>query len=128
MDRKTWRKDGELVPLLVAANQKIYAGNMVAINATGYAVPAATTAALTVMGVADEAVDTTDMADGVVTVCVWRTHSFCLANSTAKAVTQAMVGKKCYVQDAVTISSDSAAAPAGTVMEVSPDGVWVFIS
>lgn len=132
MDRNTWRKDGLLIPFLVSGGVKIYGGHMVAINADGFAVPAdggSDTDSLAVIGVSDEFVDNTDGADGGATILVQRGAGFCLANSTASPVTQALVGRRCQVENSVTVSADTTAKrTAGTVMEVSPDGVWVFIS
>lgn len=132
MDRGIWRKDGLLIPLLVAGGIKIYGGNMVAINEDGFAAPAdagTETDNLAVIGLADEFVDNTDGADGDATVLVQRGAAFCLANSSAKPVGQAQVGRRCQVEDSVTVGFDAAALrTAGTVIEVSPDGVWVFIS
>ena len=132
MERNTWRKDGLLIPFLVSAGAKIYGGTMVAINATGFAVPAdagTETDSLAVIGVSDGLVDNTGGADGAATVLVHRGAGFFLANSSASPVTQALVGRGCQVEDCVTVSADATAKrTAGTVMEVSPDGVWVFIS
>ncbi|EOC9365101.1 hypothetical protein ACJCHP_001728 [Enterobacter asburiae] len=132
MDRNTWRKDGLLIPFLVSGGVKIYGGHMVAINASGFAVPAdagSDTDSLAVIGVADEFVDNSLGADGGATILVQRGAGFCLANSTASPVTQALVGRSCQVENSVTVSADATAKrTAGTVMEVSPDGVWIFIS
>ncbi|MTH47480.1 hypothetical protein [Intestinirhabdus alba] len=132
MDRAIWRKDGLLIPLKVAGGVNIYGGNMVAINSDGFAVPAdkgTDTDSLAVIGLADECVDNTDGADGDALVLVQRGAGFCLANSSAKPVEQVAVGKRCQVEDSVTVCVDGTVnRTAGTVLEVSPDGVWVFIS
>lgn len=132
MDRAIWRKDGLLIPFLVAGGVKIYGGNMIAINEDGFAVPGdkgTATDALAIMGLSDEFVDNTGGADGDAVVLVQRGAGFCLANSSAKPVGQALVGKRCQVEDSVTVCADDTVnRTAGTVMEVSPDGVWVFIS
>jgi hypothetical protein len=132
MDRNTWRKDGLLIPFLVAGGVKIYGGHMVAINEDGFAVPADTgsdTDSLAVTGVSDEFVDNSNGADGGAMVLVQRGAGFCLANSSASPVTQILVGRRCQVEDSVTVCADDTVRRiAGTVLEVSPDGVWVFIS
>lgn len=132
MDRAIWRKDGLLIPLLVGAGVSIFGGNMVAINEDGYAVPAdpgSETDNLAVIGVSDGCVDNTDGADGDMTVLVQRGAAFSLANSSANPVGQAQVGRRCQVEDSVTVGFDATSLrTAGTVIEVSPDGVWVFIS
>ena len=63
-DRNTPMKGGELVAVPVAAGAVIDGGTLVAVNATGFAVPAAGTSGLTVVGVAGERVDNTGGADG----------------------------------------------------------------
>lgn len=132
MDRNTWRKDGLLIPFKVAGAVKIYGGHMVAINEDGYAIPGdkgTATDALAIIGVSDEFVDNTDGTDGAVEILVRRGAGFCLANSAAKSVVQAQIGQRCQVEDSVTVCTDATVnRTAGTVMEVSPDGVWVFIS
>lgn len=131
MDRNTWRKDGLFIPLKMAGSVAIYGGHMVAINETGFAVPAnvgTATDSLAVTGIADEAVENTG-ADGDTAVLIRRGCAFFLANSTANPVTQALVGKRCQVENSVTVSADATAPrTAGTVIEVTLDGVWVFIS
>lgn len=133
MDRNTWRKDGLLIPMQMAATAIIYGGHMVGISATGYASPAdkgSDTDNLAVIGVSDEYADNTTGADGSLGVLVRRGCGFCFANSTASPVTQALVGRPCFVEDSITVSAGGVDSfrHAGTVMEVSPDGVWVFIS
>jgi hypothetical protein len=132
MDRNTWRKDGVCIPLLVAAGVVIYAGHMVAINETGFAVPANSGAdgdSLAVIGVAEERIDNSNGSDGAQTILVHRGCAFFLVNSTANPVTQVLIRRACKVEDSVTVcADDTLPRTAGTVIEVSPDGVWVFIS
>ena len=63
-ERKTEWKDGQLVPLAVAASTKIEAGKMVGLNSAGYAVEAADTAGIKVLGVAEETVDNSSGSNG----------------------------------------------------------------
>ncbi len=53
MDRNTPYRDGELNPVPVAAATEIFGGHMVAVNASGYAVPASATASQITLGVSD---------------------------------------------------------------------------
>jgi hypothetical protein len=132
MDRNTWRKDGVCIPLQVAAGVVIYAGHMVAINETGFAVPANSgtdTDSSAVIGVAEECIDNTAGADGAQIVLVHRGCAFFLVNSTTDPVTQVLIRHACKVENSVTVcADDTLPRTAGTVIEVSPDGVWVFIS
>lgn len=127
-DRNTNMKDGELIPVPVATNVKIFAGALVAANATGYATPGAVSAALTYLGRAEEYMDNTGGADGAKTVLVRRAKAFKWKNSGADAVTQASLGKTCYIVDDETVAKTSAngtRSPAGIVVGVDADGIWV---
>ena len=111
----------------IAAAKKIFAGSLVAANATGYATPGAVAATLTYLGRAEETVDNTG-ADGALSVLVRRGKAFKFANSAADAVTQASMGKVCYIEDDQTVSATSATgarSAAGIVIGVEAGGVWV---
>lgn len=128
-DRNTLTKDGKLIPVPVAAGAKIYAGALVVANATGYAAPGSTATTLTYLGRAEEYVDNTGGADGAVTVRVRRGCAFYWKNSAGDAVTQASLGKPCYIVDDETVSKTNAGgntqSAAGTVIGVDAGGVWV---
>lgn len=130
MDRNTPHKDGLLFPVPVAAGTEIFGGHLIAANATGYAVPATATADQETLGIADSWVDNSGGADGDVVVLIRRGRMFLMANSSADPVTQAEVGKNCYVVDSVTVAktSDTDARPfAGKVAGLEADGVWIYI-
>lgn len=127
-DRNTQMKDGELIPVLVAANAKLFAGGLTVANATGYAAPGSAAANLTYLGRCEEFVDNTGGADGAKTALIRRGKAFKWANSGADAVTQASLGKVCYIVDDQTValtSNNGARSPAGIVLGVEADGVWV---
>jgi len=127
-DRNIQMKDGKLIAVPVAAAKKIFAGSLVAANATGYATPGAVAATLTYLGRAEETVDNTG-ADGVKTVLVRCGEAFKFANHGADAVTQAAMGKVCYIVDDQTVALTNAGATrsaAGKVIGVEADGVWVL--
>jgi len=126
-DRNTQMKDGELIAVPIAAAKKIFAGSLVAANATGYATPGAVADTLTYLGRSEETVDNMG-ADGALSVLVRRGKAFKFANSAADAVTQASMGKVCYIEDDQTVSATSATgarSAAGIVIGVETDGVWV---
>ncbi|HAZ4831200.1 hypothetical protein [Citrobacter freundii] len=131
-DRNTPHRDEKLGPQPMAAATVIYGGHMVAVNATGFAVPASAGAAAstqTVLGVSDGWADNTGGADGDALVIIRRGRGFLFANSSADPVTQAEVGKNCYVVDSVTVAktSDTDKRPyAGKVAGIEADGVWVY--
>lgn len=128
-DRITPIKGPELIAVPVAAGAVIPAGTIVCANATGFATPGATAATLTYLGMADEAADNTGGADGAVSVRVRRDKAFRWENDSSDPVTQASVGKPCYVSDNQTVAKtngSSARSAAGIVLAVDSDGVWVF--
>ena len=128
-DRNTPSKDGEVIPVAVAANAVIHAGALVVANASGYAAPGSTATTLTYLGRADEAVDNTGGANGAKTIRVRRKVAFKFANSAGDAVTQASLGKTCYIVDDQTVSATNAGgntqSAAGKVVGVESDGIWV---
>lgn len=129
-DRNTQTKDGQLVALLVGAGAKIYGGGLVAVNAAGFAVPGAADATLVSIGRADVSVDNTAGADGAQTVTVVRGKLIKLGNSSVDLVTQASVGRTCYVVDDQTVAATHAGNTrpmAGKVFGIEADGVWVWI-
>lgn len=127
-DRNTPMKDGELVAVPVAANAVIPAGVIVVANATGFAANGTTATGLTYLGRSDEAVDNTGGADGAKNILVRRGKAFLFDNLGADPVTQASLGKLCYIADNQTVAGTSASntrSAAGTVIGVDADGVWV---
>jgi len=128
-DRNTPHKDGELISVPVAANTKIFAGGIVAANATGYGTKGATATTLTYLGRSEEFVDNTGGADGDKTILVRRGKAFKWKNSAGDAVTQAELGKTCYIVDDDTVSKSNAGgntqSAAGKVVGIDSDGVWV---
>lgn len=129
-DRMTDERDGVQLNLPVAASTRIYAGGMTALNSSGYAVPAAATATLTVVGRAEEQVDNSTGAAGDLDIAV-KHGVFRYQNSTSTdLITRAEIGDTCYVVDDETVAKtdNSAARPAaGTVVDVDALGVWVRI-
>lgn len=126
-DRNTQMKDGELIAVPVAANAKIYAGALMVANAAGYAAPGSAAFSLIYLGRAEESVDNTGGLDGAKTVLVRRGKAFKYKNSGADAVTQAELGRPCYIADDETVAKTSGGtrSVAGIVVGVEADGVWV---
>lgn len=127
-DRNTIMKDGELIVVPVAANAVIYAGAIVVANASGYADKGSTALGLTFLGRADERVDNTGGANGAKTVQVRRGKAFKWKNDATHPVTQASLGRKCYIVDDETVAihdNSAARSAAGIVVALDSDGVWV---
>ncbi|MBI4822657.1 MAG: hypothetical protein HY805_00275 [Nitrospirae bacterium] len=99
-DRKTPYREDITYSIGVAGASKIFAGSIVAINSSGYAVPASDTAGLRVIGRAEEQVDNSAGANGDKSVLV-RKGVYKVASS---GLTIADVGKVALVSDDQTIS------------------------
>ena len=116
-------------PVLAATT--IYAGGMVAIDATGYAIPAELTAGIKIVGVAREYVDNSAGADAAKNVRVHAGMAVWYDNDTTNAVDQADLGDVCYVFDDETVRDyvgGGVNVIAGTVMDLdATKGVLVWI-
>jgi hypothetical protein len=120
---------GEFLVLPVAANAKIHAGALVAVNASGYAAPGSTATGLRSAGRAEEQVDNSGGADGAKNVTV-RRGVFKFKNSGADPVGTAHVLGDCYIVDDETVAATDGTgtrSKAGKVLAVDTDGVWVEI-
>jgi len=120
------RKDGVLVVYKVAGGAAIYKGAMVALDASGFAIPAADASGLLFVGYAYENADNAEGDDGDVSVRVWKDGSFLAAKASAA---QGDLGKAAYVVDDNTVAlSATHSVLAGTIVEVpASDTVRVLI-
>ena len=105
----------------IASGATVAEDALVALNASGQAVPASATANLTVVGggrmVRDGEVE---VEDGILA----------LDNDTTSAVTRAMRGKPCYVKDSRTVTaaySSATCCVAGIVVDVVDSGAKVYV-
>lgn len=127
-DRNTPYQDAELIAVPMAAATTIYAGSLVAANASGYAVPGSTATTLTALGRAEEQAVNAGSA-GDKTVLVRRGKAFQFANDGSDPVVQGDLGKSCYITDDQTVSHTSTGkSVAGKVMGLDSAGVWVWIA
>ena len=113
----------------VAASTTIYAGTIVALNSSGYAIPGADTAGLRVIGRAETDVDNSAGDAGDLNVDV-RKGVFCWNNS-GSAVLDSVedCGKLAYVEDDNTVAETSThKVKAGVVVDIDSSGVWVDCS
>lgn len=104
----------------------IYKGGLVAVNAAGFAVPAADAANLTVVGVADEEYNNTG-ADGALWCRVTSGRNYLFA---ASSITQAMVNEIMHVVDDQTFDDGGGtnSIVAGMLVEyVSATSGWIYI-
>lgn len=121
-DRLTPRREGEFFSLPMEAATIIYAGGMVARNASGNAIPAADTAGLVVVGRAEAQVDNRLGAAGDLAILV-REGVYAYAHS---GLTKASIGKPAFVSDDQTVAlSSTNAVLAGYLVDVDDQGAWV---
>lgn len=113
--------------LPVKGSTTIYQGALVALDASGYAVPGSKAATLTAAGRAEETVANTG-ADGEVSIRVAR-GVFVFDNATdAGKLTAAHVLKPCYIADDQTVTATAdGASVAGLVIRVDDSGIAVEI-
>lgn len=95
-DRITAVKNPGLQSYPVKATTKIYGGSIVAIDSTGFAIPAADAASLVVVGLCQNQADNSAGQDGDIRV---RVEGPIRARLKATSITQAMVGLPMYVVD-----------------------------
>ncbi len=107
-DRKSIRKDGTLFSHPVAASTTLYAGALVNLDSTGYAIPSADDATHTFAGKADAQADNSSGADGDERVEGHREGVF---EYSATGMTQSNVNDDAYVVDDNTIGLGIAAQP-----------------
>lgn len=128
-ERNTAYRSGEMAAFPAAASTRIFAGTLVCLDG-GYAVPAATSATLSCVGVAMSTVDNREGASGDLVVTV-RRGWFHFGNSSAgDAITLAEVGATCYLVDDQTVAKTHATntrSAAGIVRDVDAEGVWVEV-
>lgn len=130
-DRRTPKRGqnvlADYLDVPVAASAILYNGALVALNLSGYAVPAdATTAGLRVIGVASAKADNTGGSAGAIKVRVER-GVFGMKNSaTVQALSAADVGRPCFAVDDCTVArtpSMGARPYCGRVYEIGDDGL-----
>lgn len=114
----------------VAANAIIFAGAAIAKNAAGFVVPASDTAALGVIGIAEEKVDATGAANGAKTVKYMTDVEVEMENA-GGAIVQASKYGPCYVADDQSVTTAAIAVNdivMGQVREFTTTKVCVYVS
>jgi len=128
--RMTKEREGAIYVRGVAGAVKIFEGTLVALSATGYAQPGATSTTLIADGMACETVDNLAGAAGVKTIKI-KKGEFYFANSAAgDLITRAEIGDQVYIVDDQTVAKTSGGATrtiAGKVTDVDAKGVWVKV-
>lgn len=127
-DRNTRRRDGVQIEPPVAANARVFAGALVAINAAGYAVAGITALGLVGAGAALQRADNTGGTAGAIRVRLSKQPHHFGNSAAADAITLADLGKDCFIVDDQTVAKTDGAGTrsrAGRVFDVDADGVWV---
>ncbi|MBL8575126.1 MAG: hypothetical protein JNM13_15735 [Hyphomicrobiaceae bacterium] len=126
--RSTVERSGTTRQPPVKAATVIFQGSMVAIDTSGWAVPAAATSTLKVIGRAEDTASNAAGANGDVDVRV-SAGIYRWSNSSAgDAITRADIGADCYAVDDQTVAKTSATNTrprAGKIFDVDSLGVWV---
>jgi hypothetical protein len=129
-ERNTEKKDGVLFSDPVAANTKIYAGSLVALNAAGFAVPATVSTTLKARGRAQHTVDNTGGLAGAVSIQTTK-GVFNFANSGGgDVIARADIGNNAYMVDDQTVAKTDGTntrSVAGIIVDIDAQGVWVRI-
>lgn len=125
-DRNTPLMDAQCIGVPVKGGVKIYAGALVCVDATGFLVPGATSATLTYVGRAEEAIDASAVGDGELVVQVRRGIAFKWANQ--GSIAQEHLFQPAYIVDDQTLAATDGTgtrSAAGTIIAIEADGVWI---
>lgn len=129
-DRNTPLREGTIYRHPVGADAVIFAGALVCLNATGWAVKGAVATTLIAVGRAEEHVDNDGGANGAKSVDV-RSGTFRFENSaSADEIGRTEIGKDVYIVDDQTVAKtngSSTRSVAGKCVDVDDQGVWVRI-
>lgn len=128
-DRNTRQVAGITRAFPVAASTLIWAGTIACLNASGLLVAGSTSATLRCVGVAPKRIDNAaggaSAISGEVEAGVFGPFN---NSASADAIALADVGTTCFIVDNDTVaktSNSNARSAAGTVWDVTPQGVWV---
>ena len=95
--------------LPVAASTHIYQGTLVALNLSGYLVPASADPSLTVVGVANDEADNSSGAAAAINCAVERGAFYLTNSSSTAAVSEADIGRDVFAVDDLTVSRTNVA-------------------
>lgn len=126
--KDTKARNAEVFSAPVAASKTIYAGALVALDASGNLTPGAVATTLKKAGRAKETVDNTDGSAGDV-VAEYELGCFHYKNSASTdEITRADIGNDCYIVDDETVAKTSGTntrSIAGQIVDIDAAGVWV---
>lgn len=125
--RLTKARSGALLSVAVAAATKIQGGSLVCLNAAGYAVKGTAAAGLRALGRAEQTIDNSAGAAGDLPIEVHPGHFIWENAAAGDAVTRADIGRHAWIVDDQTVgrTPSSSRSPAGIIVDVDGNGVWV---
>ena len=121
------KTSGQVQSFKVAASTTIYKGGGVAVNATGYAIPAADTAGIKTVGVAEEQVDNSSGSNGDLSVLCYVEGTFAFGGG-GTAPTQADIGRTVVWEDDNLVTTAAAATNdivAGKLLSIEGSDYFV---
>lgn len=129
--RNTPARSGDLREPPVKAATRIHSGAMVALDATGWALPAATATGLKVLGRAEAPADNSAGANGDTNVKVGAGIYQYGNSASGDLIARADIGADCYAVDDQTVAKTNGGGTrsvAGKIFDVDAYGVWVKFS
>lgn len=126
--RSTKARSGDISEIPVKAGAKIFAGAMVAVDGSGWAVPMSTATTLKGVGRAEAGADNTSGANGAISVRVGRGIYLWGNSASADAITRSDIEADCYGVDDQTVAKTNGTntrSRAGKIFDVDAAGVWV---
>ena len=124
-DRNTAQRQGDEFNHPIAAGIHIFAGSLLALDASGNAVPGTTATDLTAVGRAEEEVDNSAGSAGDLTVQA-RKGVFQFAND--GTIARVDIGGTAFIVDDETVADSDGGgtrSAAGKIVDIDADGVWV---
>ena len=126
-ERNTARRMGDTRNEPLAASVKVWKGGIVMRNSAGYLTKGATVTGAFGVGRAEATVDNSAGAAGALSID-YRPGTFRFANLATDLITQADVGKLCYIVDDQTVAKTDGTGTrsrAGIVEGIESASVWV---
>ena len=125
-DRNTPMRSGDLFEGPMAASAECFAGALLVRDSSGNVKPATAAASLIPVGRCEEyALESTGVA--AASNVKYRAGVFKWKNSATNTLTKANIGDTVYIEDDETVgSSASSTSPAGIMVDIESDGVWVL--
>lgn len=126
-ERNTARRMGDTRNEPLAASVKVWKGGIVMRNSAGYLTKGATVTGAFGVGRAEATVDNSAGAAGALSID-YRPGTFRFANFATDLITQADVGKLCYIVDDQTVAKTDGTGTrsrAGIVEGIESSSVWV---